>query len=174
MSEEEKLAYLAGIVDGEGSVQISKGKSTNGSWTYRLTLVVVNSDEKLMEWLERNFAGGVVKQRQKQNPKHRIVYVWSLYGKNARDLLMKLEQWVVIKTKQVNLGIDFYDKCIRRERKKRSLIMIERQKDYHEKMKALNQRGAIDEDMEARSSQSSTLGCSLADKQQRELLAFCP
>ena len=65
MNENEKLAYLAGIIDGEGTIVIAKGKIRKGriNHPYSLRLVVMNTDIRLIEWLKENFGGSIHTKR---------------------------------------------------------------------------------------------------------------
>ena len=58
----EKLIYLAGIIDGEGSIGIehlSPCKNRKKSY-YVCRLCVINTDEKLIIWIKDNFGGSVI------------------------------------------------------------------------------------------------------------------
>ena len=61
MVEEWKIAYFAGIIDGEGSIIIAKQAIRKGrkNHTYSLRICVVNSNKILLEWLRTNFGGSI-------------------------------------------------------------------------------------------------------------------
>jgi hypothetical protein len=64
--EKEKLAYLAGLIDGEVTITLLPNYPDRG--IYATYLIVSNSDENLMNWLVNNF-GGVVKEVDQKNSK---------------------------------------------------------------------------------------------------------
>jgi len=56
--EEWKLAYFAGLVDGEGQVLLVKDKHRKLSKTYRgliPRICIDNTSKELMEWIVKNF-----------------------------------------------------------------------------------------------------------------------
>ena len=52
--EETVKAYMAGIVDGEGSISISR---QSNSKSYICQLAIVNTNRELIEWVCDNFGG---------------------------------------------------------------------------------------------------------------------
>ena len=175
MTEEEKLVYLAGIIDGEGSVEISKDNSDRREATYRIRLEIGNTDRTLISWLGREFGGNKRWNiREKRNENCAEQHRWTSYGENAIELLEKVERFTIIKRRQIELARTFWNKtnrgCYRG--KARPKWIKEFQEECYEKMKKLNQKGPKLLDEEARSSQDSTLDCPLADRQQMSLLEF--
>lgn len=69
---ERDLAYLAGILDGEGCFSI--GKSSKGY--YNLRVDVVNTDRRLIEWLHVNF-GGYTGDRNTEKVEWKNKQTWS-------------------------------------------------------------------------------------------------
>lgn len=66
------LAYLAGIMDGEGSIMhLSRGRS-NPIWVVKVRM----SDRPVIEWLHT--FGGSFQVTHPKNPKHRTMYEWSM------------------------------------------------------------------------------------------------
>ena len=51
------LAYLAGIVDGEGCITITENMKGGRNY-YRLVLDITNTSYDLMQWLEDTFISG--------------------------------------------------------------------------------------------------------------------
>jgi hypothetical protein len=88
---EVDLAYLAGIIDGEGT--ICKPKSSGG---VRWQFYVGNTDLNLMNWLEP--IGGLMGKREKPKPNYKQMYVWRIYRQSdICKLLKSVVPYMIIK-----------------------------------------------------------------------------
>jgi len=87
-----ELAYFAGIIDGEGSIAISKSGGR-----YDARLYVVNTRPELIKWIKDRF-GGLSYVRPDKNGKWRTRYQWAM-ALNPRNgiLLEQLVPFLVIK-----------------------------------------------------------------------------
>ena len=102
------LAYLAGIVDGEGSIELKWQKN---KMSMDLLLHVFNSDRPLFDWIEGHFGGKTYEIHRRVRllkPQWAQVFNWNLRGQNARDLLEQLVPHMVVKKAQAELAIDFW------------------------------------------------------------------
>ncbi len=108
MHNREKLAYLAGIIDGEGSIAISPSGS-RPSYPYNLypRLRVGNTDLGLIEWLANNFGGSYGKTGT-TNGRHKRLYNWTITGQAAIDLLTTVRPWLLVKQQQAWLSCEFW------------------------------------------------------------------
>ena len=138
MLEGEKLAYLVGIIEGEGTIAIAKQKPTKGrkSDTYSLRLQVANTSEKLMDWLEDNFGGSSHKVGEGNEKNY---YAWILGSKDTYKLLKLVRPYFLLKGEQADLGIEFYNLTIRRASRGRvpGWLNTKREKLF-QKMKSLH------------------------------------
>lgn len=104
-----QIAYLAGIIDGEGSIYIGNFSCNpkTGTPYYQTNIEVTNTDEKLIQWLVDNFGGRTNKYTHKQTPKNsrRPVYRWIISGESLTHLCPILLPYLVIKTKQCEIMI---------------------------------------------------------------------
>lgn len=84
---ETKWAYIAGLIDGEGSITIKKGQPWIG---------VYNCHLPLMEWLKQEVGGNYnVAHRNGREPN----YCWVIGGvRNVVFLLDKVKPFLIIKT----------------------------------------------------------------------------
>lgn len=101
------LAYIAGLIDGEGCIQIhsSKGpRSTRRS--HSLQVSISNADPRLMMWLIEVIGGGVTPRKQR-SLQHRIGYDWKIFSGNAGRLLEAVRAYLVIKSEQADLALAF-------------------------------------------------------------------
>jgi hypothetical protein len=102
MDEQEK-AYLAGIVDGEGSIFVGKTHK-------RLNTMVVNvsnTDPRLHVWLKIH-AGGHVTEDKRKYPNRRKIWLWQIGSNKAADMLEEILPYLVIKKDQAETAIAFH------------------------------------------------------------------
>jgi hypothetical protein len=87
------LAYLAGIVDGEGSIR-SGGYNTKTDWQ----ITVSNTDPNLMEWLKTIGGRVYVPSMASNQLGHKQCFTWSVHRSNeVVALLMALLPYLIIK-----------------------------------------------------------------------------
>ena len=110
MWKDTELAYLAGIVDGEGSISVYCYQNYRGIGHHRYSEVfgVVTTDECLTNWIHAHF-GGVVYHRppSKQNPKWKDKYEWRASQSEIAVLVPAILPYLVIKEPQAKLLIEF-------------------------------------------------------------------
>ena len=102
-----EVAYLAGIVDGEGSLVIgnySSNKKT-GAVHYHTTLEVNNSGKELIDWIHKTFGGSVLEYTPKQHAKNcRLqVYRYIANGDRLTHICELIHPFVTIKKRQVEI-----------------------------------------------------------------------
>ena len=105
-SDPAVLAYLAGLLDGEGNVGIAsafdKKKSKNRS--YYPHLMIANTYEPVMRWLEDLVGGTVDVHVPSTNKAHyKTCYRWRLHGKNAETFLRAVRPYLRIKHEQADV-----------------------------------------------------------------------
>lgn len=115
----ESLIYLAGIMDGEGTIsmcdkRIMKRKSlgirkTNKIYRARInfstTITVCNTDERLMSWLINHFGGAIsTSKRQKKNWKQKMT--WIMPTTKIIEILDGILPYLVLKKEQAKLMIE--------------------------------------------------------------------
>jgi len=103
----EEIAYLAGIIDGEGCFyigRIKQGKYGSG-WQWHCLLRVTNCDEELILWLERVF-GGSKDSRYRWTSKKKFcrpVYNWQASGEMLNHVIKIVEPYLIIKKRQCDV-----------------------------------------------------------------------
>jgi hypothetical protein len=110
-ANEVTLAYLAGIVDGEGHISIDRSKPNiqrRVSPRYQPEFVVVNTDRKLIDWLVLNF-GGSVYTRKILKTNWKQSWTWKLGNQQAAEMCRQLIPYLMLKKEQAILLVDFMD-----------------------------------------------------------------
>jgi hypothetical protein len=107
MFNRDHLIYLAGIIDGEGSIGIDKQSPCKSRKTtyYAIRLLVVNTNVPLLDWLKENFKGNIIKRPKIEN--RRQCYVWSIFSCNAVNILKECLPFMIVKKRQAELLIEF-------------------------------------------------------------------
>lgn len=104
---EAEKAYIAGIIDGEGSISIVHRKSGAKRY-YRLSCSVSNTSKELMDYLKAK-AGGCVYSPNCDSPERRQnrrrLYHWGLADRASENLLREVYPYLVIKKKQAGIGL---------------------------------------------------------------------
>ena len=107
MTETDK-AYLAGIVDGEGSIilktQMTKSKNGKRYPCRKLELRVGNTSIELLEWIKQ-FGGHYYYEKTKDGQKPR--YQWCITTRGAAEILEEILPYLIIK-KEKAMAATYY------------------------------------------------------------------
>ena len=99
----EDAAYIAGILDGEGSVLLDKG----GSITYHVRVKVYNTFPGIVEWIALTIGHGNIHKRKKYSDDHKQGWEWCITGRRAIDLLKQLYPYLKIKKLQAEVAFEY-------------------------------------------------------------------
>ena len=95
---ERDLAYIAGFIDGEGSI-------TSGGRRCTLKVNATNIDKEPLEFIQRMFGGSIYECPPKKL-EWRTIFRWVIGGASALVVLESLLPYFIIKRKQALLGIE--------------------------------------------------------------------
>ena len=85
MTEKQK-GYLAAIIDGEGTITLTK----DGEFRYP-TIQVTSTTYDIIDFLKKNFGGAISKKNEQlRNPKWKQAYNWKLERRKAIELLEEI------------------------------------------------------------------------------------
>lgn len=104
----DKIIYLAGIIDGEGSISIEiQNANTVSRKTdyYSIRLVVINTCKPLLDWIVDNFGGKISTRKSYINRKQ--CYNWTLLSHKASDLLKRCIPYMIVKKQRAQIIVDF-------------------------------------------------------------------
>lgn len=94
---ETELAYIAGIIDGEGSITLQRNKGERN--IARPLIAVDSTDRELIDWLHLRLGGSRV-TKKKYADHHRQAYTWRLKDNRALVLLRLTLPYMVIERKR--------------------------------------------------------------------------
>lgn len=127
-------AYIAGFLDGEGSIMIlPRAKSIN------VRVTATNCVRSVLDWLVEVTEVGAVVAKSSKNNNARQSYHYVCNAEAALTLLQQVHSYLKIKREQADLAIDAHTRLSDPGLKADPTW----QKEYVEKMKNLNQRGTL-------------------------------
>ena len=103
-------ARLAAFIDGEGTVYINTEKPRKPNWSprYFLSVMITNSDPRLMAWLKGTFFSSVYLVKGGRSPLSRKpIMRWQANGQVAATVLRRCLPYFVMKKAQAEIGIAF-------------------------------------------------------------------
>jgi len=108
-----QIAYMAGIIDGEGSIYIGNFSCNpkTGTKYYQTNIEITNTDKNLIDWILNTFGGRNYTYTAKQTPKNsrRTVYRWIASGERVTHLCELMMPYLVAKRRQAEIMIKMRD-----------------------------------------------------------------
>jgi hypothetical protein len=104
--KERTKAYVAGLVDAEGCIEISKSVSSRGA-NYAARIRVANKCRPLVKWLVHHF-GGYLSKSTPAKESHSVCYFWNLSsGQHTRRFTETIQPYLREKRPQSDLLIQY-------------------------------------------------------------------
>lgn len=136
---DNKWAYLAGIVDGEGCFCIGK---TNSHKNHTLAITVTNTNIQLIIWLKDNFGGHITVYKTK-NEKYKTSYKWQFTkASKVKCILEKILPHLIVKKEQAMIALEF-GRTVGRGGRKTSPEVINYRETLRQNILKLNKRGKV-------------------------------
>lgn len=137
MTSSESI-YLAGFIDGEGSLIINKRLHSlkEKVWIgYSVYLDIGNTNKEVLEWIKKitQTTSELYENPQKGNRK--MAYRLRICGKQAQRIIKELYPYLIVKKKQANIFLDF---PLNHKRLKREI-----RENLFQQMRKLNYRGIL-------------------------------
>ena len=102
------LAYVAGLIDGEGTICIHRNKVKNQKVYLQLRVDITNTNEWLIQWLKFAFGGHTdVSRRDGKGKNWKPAWRWSLSSNRASTFLTLVLPYLRLKKPQAELAINF-------------------------------------------------------------------
>jgi len=103
----DDLVYLAGIIDGEGSI-LGNCYGTYGKGSQSVFLSISNTSSDLMDWLCNKF-GGKSTNQVRYDGNHKEAYHWMLYARGGLvEILRAILPHLKIKQLQAQIALDYF------------------------------------------------------------------
>ena len=138
------LAYVAGIIDGEGSISIAQHKRKNGRLHHwELIVAVTNTQLWLIEFLHLQFGGHIDGRTVYFNrPNCKDSWRWTICATKASDFLKLVLPYLQLKKTRAELAIAFQNRKTHNT-SNRNLVNEQRMMDEIDfiAMRAWNKRG---------------------------------
>lgn len=104
------IEYIAGFIDGEGSIQISKGTThRSGKRMYYLRLSVHQVDRRPLDELVSRWGGSLRLIEKSSAISKKPIHEWVVTGTNAARVLSEIEPYLISKREQAQLGLLFQE-----------------------------------------------------------------
>ena len=128
-----QAAYIAGFLDGEGSIILFRRKTG-----VAMRVSFSNSNQAVLTWIkDTTGVGNQIATKPDDNEKHKPGLFIFINMQSAYDLLKQIEQYMLIKQEQARLAIEFYERLQVPAQKVNKVWQYE----YQARMKELNRRG---------------------------------
>lgn len=130
----EDVAWAAGMVDGEGCIDVRlHRKKGDKQYQYILRLVVTNTSKPALLALQNIFGcGKIYKQMRRTGTKPAIaIYQWEVLRENAKGVIQLVYPHLRVKPEEARFGLDFHE-----------LLMVTRWKETPISEDTLAQRDA--------------------------------
>lgn len=131
MTETEK-AYIAGIIDGEGSIMLQKFHSNEHPSP---CISIASTTKELLEWIINIIkVGNIVNKKNYNSKKHKNCYSYVIKRDNAIKLLKEVYPYLIIESKKrrAELIITKYKSLTPRNGKYTSEMLLAKEKFYEE------------------------------------------
>jgi hypothetical protein len=113
----EQAAYLAGAIDGEGHIGISKTRTPSSEWQrsprFRFNVTIANTNKAWLEELQR-WCGGRIEHIFKATERKRDGYVLRFGMTEVKALLARITPYLVMKRRQAELALKYFDLAAKR------------------------------------------------------------
>lgn len=133
-------AYFAGIVDGEGTITLSR---LHRSENRRVVVSVSSTERILLEYLQRAVCAGTITTKKTAAPQHAPGYAWSVRGRQAIALLSQIAPYLrTYKARRARLLLEHYVRLTPRNGKYRP-EQLEERRQFETRLLSLTARRQV-------------------------------
>ena len=138
------LAWATGLIDGEGTIRISRSRGTHRKTpSYQVSVSVALTHHGAVLLLQKLFGGGFTRGKTRSS-KHRNAFRWIVSDDSAVGLLKLVKLFLVVKRKQAELAIRFREQCppvLGIRGVPMNSRLVDRRDKFYWRMRELNLRG---------------------------------
>lgn len=143
--ENTDVAWLAGIVDGEGCIHIRQNlpseRSKHRSPMYSLVLKVSMCHKKTIEHIRQIVGMGHISRNAVANPLHQEGWAWYAMSKQAGEILHTIRPYLVTKAAECDAALEFL--CLPPGKGGRACVptnLLEKRQYYYHLLRAMKPR----------------------------------
>lgn len=127
---QEEWAYLAGIIDSEGTIGCARIRESQ----YNTYISITNTNHNVIVWIQQKFGGNIGTFQ----PKGKKAYRWSTRKAELQRVIIEhILQYLIVKYEQAELLLAFPH-----ERVYADADIIAEREEIYEWMRILNKKGA--------------------------------
>lgn len=135
-------AYLAGIIDGEGSLYVASASLPSGTKSYSARLSVDQSNEEFIRWVASMFGVGCVAEvTKKSSLGKKRAFAWRASCKEAASVLRAVIPYLKIKKRQAELLLELEENKSPRGASSVSVEAMKRREEIKTEVTSLNRTG---------------------------------
>lgn len=108
MGSKADYAYAAGIIDGEGCIQILHSVKPDGAQSWKIAIEINMCSKKVLDKMVGLF-GGSLKEYGVRPNMHYKQFRWQVYSKTVYNALKKMRPYLIEKLAQADLAIQFFN-----------------------------------------------------------------
>lgn len=132
-------AYAAGILDGEGCLDIHYDKRNNSFYP---RVRVEMTQYETVQWLQDRWPGVKVQfVTRKKNLNHSATFRWCVQGPKSLDFIKEVLPFLQAKKQEAELFLQFPYEDTPRKGRKLSMEIVEKRKDIKEQLSGLKTKG---------------------------------
>lgn len=121
----EELAYLAGFIDGEGSIRVGTGYSPSRERRWYLMFSCHQVNPLPLCLLKARF-GGTIRSTHRQG--QRKLYEWTITSAQAGDAIAALRPWLHVKADEADIALEFQAMLAANANRRRPLTDLDKAK----------------------------------------------
>lgn len=141
---ETEIAYLAGIIDGEGCITVL----VNSTGSFTLRVEVGSTSKELVEWFSEKVEQVPIFFTKSKTELHKDSYNVMATGDKAKRLLEKILPYLIVKKKQASIALEYPSSDNRKMIDSRKRYTAEdklKQAIVYIQLKELNKTGKLEE-----------------------------
>ncbi|MCC9609491.1 LAGLIDADG family homing endonuclease [Blastopirellula sp. JC733] len=144
LEEKKWLAYLAGLIDGEGTLTIRKSHRAHrqGRVTYNAMATIPSTNYSLLNRI-MGWTGGVIREKLKRSDNHKQCFELHLGPTELRQILPGLKPLLLLKQSQAKLLMEHLEVAGHFNRKDPNAVAdyMSGREEVYQQLKKLNKRG---------------------------------
>lgn len=132
--KKEYLAYIAGVIDSDGSISVSKINLRDSKYKsprYVLAVTITNTSEELIDFVQERMGGSYRDKKRRDRRQEttiikengidriitakRITYDWTIASTKALNFLRLIKNYLIAKKRQAELAIEFQENILNKK-----------------------------------------------------------